>query len=279
MDGANLLAGLGYGESPRWHDGRLWFANWGTGEIVSVGPEGDSTVEATIPSTIPYSIDWLPDGQLLVVVGQDSMVYRRDPDGTFGPYADLSSVGFGGNEIVVAADGITYVDGIGRQAGDFSAPGLLASVTPDGTVRWVADGIAFGNGMAISPDDTTLVVAESHANRLTAFDIEAGGRLSRRRVWAALGDGVPDGICFDAEGAIWYADVPNQRCVRVREGGEVLDTVQLQSGCFACMLGGSAGKTLFVMAAEWKGMQEMFRPERTGVVVAVEVSTPRAGRP
>jgi sugar lactone lactonase YvrE len=279
VDDANLLTGLAYGESPRWHEGRLWFAHWGTGEIVSVGQEGDSTIEATIPSTIPYSIDWLPDGQLLVVVGHDSLVYRRDPDGTFGPHADLSSVGFGGNEIVVGADGTTYVDGIGLRAGDFSAPGLLASVTPDGTVTQVADDIAFGNGMAISPDDTTLVVAESHANRLTAFDIEAGGRLSRRRVWADLGDGVPDGICFDAEGAIWYADVPNKRCVRVREGGEVLETVQLQSGCFACMLGGSERRTLFVMAAEWKGTQEMFRPERTGVVVALEVSAPRAGRP
>src|SRR5262249_40399942 len=111
--------------------------------------------------------------------------------------------------------------------------------------------------MAVTPDNTTLIIAESYANRLTAFDIAANGSLSNRRIWADLGAGVPDGICLDAEGAVWYADVPNKRCARVREGGEVLQTVELDRGCFACMLGGEDGQTLFMLAAEWTGMAEL----------------------
>ena len=132
--------------------------------------------------------------------------------------------------------------------------------------------------MVVTPDDTTLIVAESHGRRLTAFDIGSDGELSNRRVWADLGEGAPDGICLDAEGAIWYADVPNRRCVRVREGGEVLQTIDLDRGCFACMLGGDAGDTLFVMAADWRGPAGM-DVGRTGIVVAVQAPAPAAGRP
>ncbi|MGH2801308.1 MAG: SMP-30/gluconolactonase/LRE family protein, partial [Thermoleophilaceae bacterium] len=158
-------------------------------------------------------------------------------------------------------------------------PGILALVTPDGSARQVADGVAFPNGVAVTPDNSTLILAESYANTLTAFDIAADGGLSNRRVWAGLGDGVPDGICLDAEGAVWYGDVPNKRCVRVREGGEVLQTIELDRGCFACMLGGADGRTLFMVAREWRGPESMADGERSGQVLTVRAPAPGAGFP
>ena len=155
-------------------------------------------------------------------------------------------------------------------------PGIVALVTPDGSARQVADGLSFPNGMAVTPDNTTLIVAESYANRLTAFDIDADGGLSNRRVWADLGDGVPDGVCLDAEGAVWYGDVPNRCCVRVAEGGEVLETIDLDRGCFACMLGGPDERTLLMMVAEWRGPEAMGDAAPTGKVVTAEA--PARGR-
>ena len=143
----------------------------------------------------------------------------------------------------------------------------------------MADGVAFPNGMAVTPDNSTLIVAESYGNKLTAFDIAADGSLSNRRVWADLGDGVPDGICLDAENAVWYADVPNKRCVRVREGGEVLQTIDLDRGCFACMLGGADRRTLFMTANEWRGPDNMADGPRMGQVLTVEAPAPGAGWP
>ncbi|MEV6012118.1 SMP-30/gluconolactonase/LRE family protein [Streptomyces sp. NPDC051976] len=277
-----LLSGLAYGESPRWHDGRLWLANWGTGEVVAVDDAGKSEVVARVPSTtLPYSIDWLPDGRLLIVSGPDGLLLRQEPDGALVTHADLSAVDRGFNEIVVDGRGNVFVNGGGfdLMAGEPFAPGGVVVVTPGGEVRKVADGIAFGNGMAVTADDSTLIVAESYGHRLTAFDIAADGGLSGRRVWADLGDGVPDGICLDADGAVWYADVPNRRCVRVREGGEVLRTVDLDRGCFACALGGPDGRTLFVLAAEWRGPEHMFGGDRTGVVFTTRAPSAAAGRP
>jgi sugar lactone lactonase YvrE len=276
-----LLTGLAYGESPRWHDGRLWFSNWGTQEIVAVGEDGAAEVVARVPTTIPYSIDWLPDGRLLVVSGPEALLLRQEADGSLVTHADLSGVAGGFNEIVVDGRGHVYVNGGGfdLMAGEDYTAGVIALVTPDGAVRRVADGIAFGNGMAVTPDGATLIVAESYGRRLTAFDIGADGGLSNRRVWADLGTGVPDGICVDAESAVWYADVPGRRCVRVREGGEVLQTVEADRGCFACMLGGADGRTLFVMAAEWRGIDHMFDEARTGRVLVTGAPAPAAGRP
>ena len=151
-------------------------------------------------------------------------------------------------------------------------------MTPDGAARQVADGVAFPNGMAVTPDNNTLILAESYGNRLTAFDIAPNGDLTNRRVWAALGEGTPDGICIDAEGAVWYADVPNKRCVRVREGGEVLETVEVDRGCFACMLGGSDGRTLFIVAQDWRG-PETGSGERTGQILTAVAPAPHAGWP
>jgi sugar lactone lactonase YvrE len=187
-----LLSGLAFGESPRWHQDRLWLSNWGTQEIVTVDLAGNSQVVGRVPTTIPFSIDWLPDERLLVVSGPEALLLRREPDGSLVTNADLSGLDRVFNELVVDGRGNAYVNG-----------GMVALVTPDGAVRQVADGLAFGNGMAVTPDNATLIVAESHGNRLTAFDIAGDGGLSNRRVWADLGDGAPDGICLDAEGAAW----------------------------------------------------------------------------
>jgi sugar lactone lactonase YvrE len=152
-------------------------------------------------------------------------------------------------------------------------------LTHDGRARQVADGIAFPNGMAVTPDNSTLIVAESYGRKLTAFDIAADGSLANQRVWADLDGGVPDGICIDAEGAVWYADVPNRCCVRVREGGEVLESIELDRGCFACMLGGPDMSTLFLVATEWGGTEHMADGTRTGQVLTVPAPAPGAGWP
>jgi sugar lactone lactonase YvrE len=228
-------------------------------------------------------IDWLPDGRLLIVSGRDGLLLRREPDGALVTHADLSTLAGKGhpwNEIVVDGRGNTYVNnqGFDFPGGEF-APGTIALLTPDGVARQVADGIAFPNGMAVTADNATLICAESYGKRLTAFDIDADGGLSHQRVWADLGDGVPDGICVDAEVAVWYADVPNKRCVRVREGGEVLQTIELDRGGFSCALGGSDRRTLFIVATEWTGTANMATGPRTGQVLTVETAVPGAGWP
>ena len=275
-----LLTGLAYGESPRWHEDRLWFSNWGMQEIVAVDLEGHSEVILRMPS-FPFSIDWLPNGRLLVTSGHDGRLQRREPDGSLVTHADLTSLSNGWNEIVVDGRGNAYLNSAGfdLMAGEKFAPGIIALVTPDGSARQVADGIAFPNGMAVTPDNSTLIVAESYGKRLTAFDIAADGSLSNRRLWATLGDGVPDGICIDAGNAVWYGDVPNKRCVRVRESGEVIETIELDRGCFACMLGGANQRTLFMMAAEWCGLANMTDGARTGQVLTIEAPAPGVGWP
>ena len=183
---------------------------------------------------------------------------------------------------MVDGRGHAYVNGAGFNpvAGEAFAPGAVSLVTADGTVRQVADDIAFPNGMTVTADNSTLIVADSYRHRLVGFDIGADGGLSGRRVWADLGDGVPDGISADAQNAVWYADVPGKQCVRVAEGGKVLQTVELDRGGFACALGGPGRNTLFIVAAEWRGMgeAEMVTPG-SGQVLAVEVEVPGAGWP
>jgi len=275
-----LMTGIAFGESPRWHDDRLWFCDWGAQELIAVDLEGRSEVIARVPS-FPFCIDWLRDGRLLVVSAAERRLLRREPDGSMVMHTDLSRLSrHPWNDIVVDGRGNAYVGDIGFDfpGGEF-APGLLALVTPDGSARQVADGVAFPNGLVVTPDNSTLILAESYANRLTAFDIDADGSLSNQRLWAGLDRGVPDGICIDAENAIWYGDVPNMRCVRVREGGEVLQTIELDRGCFACMLGGADRKTLFMVAREWRGPASMAEQERTGQVLTAKVSTAGAGWP
>jgi len=268
LEAQPLLTGLVIGESPRWHEGRLWFSHWGMGEIVAVDLEGNSEVVGQGPPGLGWSIDWLPDGRLLVTGGE---LMRREPDGSMVRHADLSVVAdHRWNEIVVDGRGNIYVNGVGFRFGQEEfQPGILALVTPDGSARQVADGLAFPNGMVVTPDNSTLIVSESFAGRLTAFDIAADGSLSNRRVWA---DGVgPDGICIDAEGAVWTGSGANA-CVRVREGGEVLERVELDRTPFACMLGGPDGRTLFMMAQEWRG------PDSVAENIARLTTGPRTGQ-
>jgi sugar lactone lactonase YvrE len=206
---------------------------------------------------------------------------RQEPDGSLVTHADLSHLAAGWNEIVVDGRGNAYVNqpGFDLMGGAEPASGTIALATPDGSSREVADEVWFPNGMVVTPDNSTLIVAESYRNRLTAFDIDQDGDLSHRRVWADLGTGVPDGICMDVEGAIWYADVPNRQCVRVREGGEVLQTITADRGCFSCALGGPNGRTLFIVATEWHGPEHMVHSEPAGHVLTVEVAFAHAGRP
>jgi sugar lactone lactonase YvrE len=275
-----LVSDLFVGESPRWHDGRLWFANWGVAQqIVAADLDGNTEVIARGPKLAGYCIDWLPDGPLLVT-GEDQLL-RVQADGSLATYADLAGVGNALNEIVVDGRGNIYVNSVGFRFGEEEfRPGSIELVTPDGAARRVADDIWFPNGMVITPDNSTLIVAESWARRLTAFDIELDGSLSGRRVWANV---TGDGITMDAEGAIWTSDVADDRPIvqRVREGGEVLDQIELDGACFACMLGGQDGTTLFLMVADWQGvdkMGEMFQ-SRTGRALTIEVTVPHAGRP
>ena len=268
-----LLSGIAMGESPRWHRNRLWFSDWGAQEILAIDTQGRSEVVVRTPFELPFCIDWLPDGRLLIVAGRESRVVRREHDGSLVTHVDLRDISNQfWNEIVVDGRGNTYVNG---------GPGIIALVTAAGSVRQVADGIAFPNGMAITPDNRILIIAESHGKKLSAFDVDSDGALSNRRAWADLGAGVPDGICIDAENAVWYADVPNKRCVRVREGGEVLQTIDLDRGGFACMLGGSDRRTLFIVTAEWRGMDKIqeVAKARTGQVLTIEAPAPGAGWP
>ena len=277
-----LLEGVAFGESPRWHDRRLWFSDWGAQEVLAVDEAGSKEVIARVDfPTFPMCIDFAADGRLLVVAGRDGRLLRREPDGSLAGYADLTRLSTSPwNDIVVDRAGNAYVDNVGFEfpGGEF-APGTLALVKPDATARQVADGLAFPNGIAVTPDERALIVAESYAERLTAFEIDDDGGLSDRRVWAETPGDHPDGICVDAEGAVWYADVGNNHCVRVREGGEVLDTVTCDRGCFACMLGGVDGSTLFIVAQEWGGPESRRPGARTGQVLATPAPAPRAGRP
>jgi sugar lactone lactonase YvrE len=276
-----LLADLVLGESLRWHGGRLWFADWGPGEIITMDPAGATEIVARAPAP-PLCFDFLPDGRLVIPGARETRLLRREPGGSLVTHADLRHLpARGWNEIVVDGRGNAYINGGGFDlvAGEPFKPGIIALVASDGISRQVADGIAFPNGMAVTANNATLIIAESYAKRLTVFDIAADGGLANRRVWADLGDGVPDGICIDAEGAVWYADVPNKRCVRVREGGEVLNQVEIDRGCFSCMLGGTGRRTLYIAAAEWRGVAGMADMRRTGRILAVAAPAPGVGWP
>jgi sugar lactone lactonase YvrE len=269
-----VLEGLGFPESTRWRDGRNWLCNWGFGEVLAVTPDGRREVVAQLaPNTLPFSIDWLPDGRLLVIDGPRRTLLRQEPDATLTTMGDLTGYGAAPfNELVVDSAGNAYVNG---------GTGSVVLVRRDGTVRTVADGLLWPNGMALVDHGRTLVVADSHANQLLAFAVAVDATLSDQRVWADL-EHAPDGICADAEGAIWVASVPGRHCVRVQEGGDVLATIAVDRGCFACMLGGEDGRTLFIAAAEWRGMEAAMTegPGVTGQLLAVPGQpAAHAGRP
>jgi sugar lactone lactonase YvrE len=289
MEPRVLVDGLAYVESPRWHDGRLWFCHWGAGEILAVDLDGNTEVIGAAPPKINaarpghglgWAIDWLPDGRLLLT-GKELL--RREPDGSMVPHADLAALADFWNEIVVDGRGNVYVNSIAFQfiAGAKPNSGIIALVTPDGTARQVAGELALPNGMVVTPDNKTLIVAESMAGRLTAFDISADGSLSNRRIWAD--DLGPDGICSDQQGTIWAQtpDHPQGSIVRVREGGERLQRIDHDRTIFASMLGGPSGQTLFLASAEWRGLEHLDEAlaARTGQILMTNAPAPRAGWP
>ena len=277
-----LLKGLGIPESPRWHEGRLWFCNWIERQVVAVSLDGEAEVMATLDAgshPMGYSIDWLPDGRLLVT---GDKLRRQEPGGSMAVHAEQ-----GANEIVVDGRGNIYLNGADFDfvGGAPPKPGYIKLVTPDGRLRQVAGDIQFPNGMVITPDDRTLIISESFAGRLTAFGIEADGGLSNRRVFAeGLG---PDGICLDAEGAVWTS-AGIASVVRVAEGGQILQRVALRENRapFALMLGGPDRRTLFICTAEWRpadghvaNLDRLANGPRTGEILTLPVSVPGAGRP
>jgi sugar lactone lactonase YvrE len=272
-----LVTGRGLVEAPRWHGGRLYFSDWTAGEVLAVDEGGATEVVARLAS-LPLCSAFLPDGRLLIVSSAEGRLLRREPDGSLQTHAELEGPGW--NDIVVDGRGNAYVNTVNFDftAGEAVQPGHIVLATPDGGVRGVAGDLLFPNGMAVTADNATLVVAESYGPRLTAFDIAPDGSLGGRRVFAELEE-APDGICVDAEGAVWYATVPGRRCVRVAEGGRVLDTVELDRGGFACVLGGPDGRTLFVTAAQWRPDLPELVPAGSGQVCSARVTVPRAGWP
>lgn len=275
-----LLDGLTFTEGPRWHDGRLWFSDFYTQRVLAATPEGRLDTILEIPER-PSGLGWLPDGTLLVVSMLDRRLLRVE-GGKPRLHADLASIATGPcNDMAVDARGRAYVGNFGfdRHRGEAPRAAVLARVDPDGTVTRAAEGLEFPNGTVITPDGRTLVVAETMGQRLTAFDVAADGALTRRRVWAALDGVFPDGICLDAEGAIWVSDARGPDLLRVREGGAIERRFPTGPGrhAFACMLGGADRRTLYVCTCTGSG--PAVADKRDGRIETVRVDVPGAGLP
>ena len=282
----SLANDLVIGESARWHDGRVWLSNWGAQEILAFDLEGQREVVTRVPTTLPFSIDWLPDGQLLVVAGPEQRLLRQEPDGSLIDHADMSGLPGGLNEIVVDGRGTIYVNG----GNDFYpdegvAPGFIAAITPDGVVRQVAGEIAFPNGMAVTDDNSTLIIAESFAGKLTAFDISEDGG-PRQPPDLRRGAGRRD--LYGRRGRGLDAQLVRQRAVlppRSRGWRGARSGSARQAG-FACALGGPDGRTLFMLSADWHmgedfmdNLKRLTEGRRTGQLHTTTVAVPSAGWP
>jgi sugar lactone lactonase YvrE len=277
-----LLEAGAFFESPRWHDGRWWFSDFFRRVVLTTDERG-RTDEIVHVDGQPSGLGWLPDGSLLVVSMRDRRLLRRLPGSRLDVHADLSLVcDWHANDMVVAADGSAYVGNFGFDLGSGPARSTsLVRVGPDGgSVARVADGLLFPNGIVIADDGSTLIVAETWASRLTAFMVEPDGSLAKRRLWAVVPRTAPDGCTLDAEGCLWFADARRNRCLRVAEGGDVVGVEAVPDGlrCFACMLGGSDGRTLAICAAPDYD-ESARRASRRSVVFATRVDVPHAGRP
>lgn len=290
-----LVEDLSYLECPRWHEGRIWFADFYTYGVYSAAADGsDLRQEVEVPQQ-PSGLGWLPDGRLLVVSMRDARILRVEPDGSLSVHADLSGhVSGHPNDMVVDASGRAYVGefGFDLMGGAALEPARLLRVDPDGTVTVAAEDMLFPNGSVIT-DDGTLLVCETFGNRVTAFDIAEDGSLTNRRAWAEFGAApterdlepllgqvvvAPDGCGLDAEGALWIADAVGGRALRVFEGGKIDRTIEPGNGVFACMLGGDDGRTLFLCSAP-DFHEDARKAAREGKLLAVDVDVPHAGRP
>jgi sugar lactone lactonase YvrE len=274
-----LLEGLVFGEGPRWHDGKLWFSDMHARWVMTVDLAGRAEKVVEVPN-LPSGIGWLPDGRLLVVSMRDRKLLRLDGK-TLTAHADISKLAsFDCNDMVVDGLGRAYVGNFGYDlhADAPQKPAELVLVTPDGKALVVARDLQFPNGTVITPDGKTLIVGESFGAKLTAFDVASDGSLTRRRVWAAVDNMVPDGICLDAEGAIWVASPLSEEMLRVREGGAVTHRFKPSRRPYACMLGGPDRRTLFVVTSETHNPSEALA-KRSGRIEIIEVEVPGAGFP
>lgn len=273
-----LLDGLAFPESPRWHDNRLWFSDMFTHQVATVAPDGKLETIVTV-SHQPSGLGWLPDARLLIVSMEDRRLLRLDPEGLT-VVADLRDMApFHCNDMVVDRQGWAYIGNFGFDF--FVEPPkatVLILVTPDGQKRIVADEMLFPNGSVITPDGRTLIVGETWAARLTAFTIASDGSLMDRRLWAQLEGAAPDGICLDAEGAMWVASPVSSEVLRVREGGQVTHRISVETQAVACMLGGSDRRTLFILSAPVT-RPEIGRAQRRGRIETAQVEIPGAGLP
>lgn len=285
-----LASGIYFGEGPRWHDGRLWLSDFYAHAVKSVSPAGDLRTEFELDDQ-PSGLGWQPDGSMLIVSMTKRRLLRRTPDGKIGVHAELGHIAdFHCNDMVVDSAGGAYVGNFGFNLDEAiharGVPGVLADhpkaklayVSPTGEAKVAAEDMSFPNGPVITPDGKTLILGETLGARLTAFDIGPGGTLSNRRVWADLAPRVPDGVCLDADGAIWVANPIAPECFRVAEGGQVLEVIDTGAPCYACMLGGADGKTLFMLTAS-SSDSEQAAAAPTGKIVVAEVDSPRAGQP
>ena len=274
--------GLCFGEGPRWHDGQLWFSDMHGNRVCRI--DSDGTVETVVefPGQ-PSGLGWLPDGRMLVVSMVDRRLLRLEGDGSLSVAAELSPLApWHCNDMVVDGDGRAYVGNFGFDLYDKDVRPhrtVLILVTPSGDARVVADDLGFPNGTVITPDGSTLIVGESSGGCLTAFDVAADGSLSGRRLWAQLVGALPDGICLDADGAVWVASPISNEVLRVAEGGEVLDRVSTgERQAFACMLGGDDRRTLYVCTAFTSDPSES-RAQRSARIEAMAVEVAGAGWP
>jgi sugar lactone lactonase YvrE len=285
-----LAEGVYFGEGPRWHDGRLWFSDFFAHGVKSVSLAGDVRMEFQIDDR-PSGLGWMPNGDMLLVSMTRRQVLRRTADGGITVHADLNGLAdFHCNDMVVDAAGGAYVGNFGFDLdAAIEARGIpeviahhptakLAYVSPTGEVSVAAAEMHFPNGPVITPDGRTLILGETLGGCLTAFDIGAGGVLSNRRQWAATWPRVPDGICLDADGAIWVANPIAPECVRYAQGGEVLEVIETGQPCYACMLGGDDGRTLFMLLAP-SSLAHVAAAAPLGQVLIATVDAPRAGRP
>ena len=275
-----LLRDLTFTEGPRWHQGRLWFSDFYSHRVLAVTPDGAVETIVTVPQQ-PSGLGWRPDGTLLIVSMLDRKLLRLD--GTeLQEVADLSGLAGGPcNDMVVDGAGRAYVGNFGfdRYQNEPERAATLVRVDPDGTVSAAATDLRFPNGSVITPDGHTLVIAETMGQRLTAFRIGPDGSLSDRRLFAGLAGHFPDGICLDAEGAIWVADARGAELLLVRDGGAIIDRIALPAGrhAFACMLGGADRQDLYVCTAPGSGPAAA--EKRAAGIDVVRVSVPAAGLP
>jgi sugar lactone lactonase YvrE len=274
-----LLEGLHFGECPRWHADRLWLSDMHGGRVLCVDPSGRAEIVAELP-TRPAGLGWGPDGRLLAVSMVDRRLLRLEA-GRWVLVADLGALAsWHCNDMVVDAHGRSYVGtfGFDLDGGAPAVPGQIICVDPDGSARLAADDARFPNGMVITPDGRTLIAAESIGMALRAYDVAADGTLRGGRSWAELPGIVPDGICLDAEGAVWVASPLTKEIVRVREGGAIANRVAVSNHAFACMLGGEDRRTMFVLTAA-DSVPESCRARATGRVETCRVEVPGAGHP